>query len=58
MSDKHIKSSSGTIEEQIYNSLIAAGFNDKDAKFLARMYAKQDKIEALYRMQHSILKGQ
>ena len=41
MSDKHIKSFSGTIEEQIYNNLVAQGFNDKDAKFLARMYVKQ-----------------
>lgn len=29
------------LEEQIYNKLVANGFNDKDAKFLARMYVKQ-----------------
>lgn len=29
------------LEEQIYNNLVAQGFNDKDAKFLARMYVKQ-----------------
>ena len=44
MSDKHIKSSSGTIEEQIYNSLIAAGINDSDAKILARII-EENKLE-------------
>ena len=29
------------LEEQIYNNLVAQGFNDEDAKFLARMYVKQ-----------------
>lgn len=28
------------LEEQIYNSLIAAGINDSDAKILARIFVK------------------